>query len=94
MGASPLSSTKVLHPARVLAGDALGVANQQGADLVPYRKGDYLLGSLMLGLVDATAMASLRPPHANPVTAPPSRPALPTLRGSPGRPATARLLVV
>jgi hypothetical protein len=78
-----LSSAEVLSPARALAGDALGVANQQGADLVLHSKGDHLLGGFMLGLMDATAMARLHPPHPKPVTAPAPRSVLATPGNSP-----------
>jgi hypothetical protein len=93
VGASPLSSAEVLLPARALAGDALEVTNQQGADLVLDSKGDRLLGGFMLGLMDATAMARLHPPHAMPVTAPSPRSALATPGSSPGRLGVAGLLV-
>jgi len=54
----------------VLACDVLGVADQQGTDSLSHRKGNHLLGSLMLSLVDAAAMTRLLTPHAEPVTAP------------------------
>jgi hypothetical protein len=93
VGASPLSSAKVLLPARALAGDALGVADQQGANLVLYSKGDCLLGGFMLGLMDATAMARLHSPQAKPMTAPAPRSVLAKLGSSPCRLGGASLLV-
>jgi hypothetical protein len=94
VGASPLSSAEILQLARTLAGDALGVANQQGADLMLDSKGDCLLGGFMLSLADATAMTGLRTPQANPVMAPPSRPAVARPGSSPRHPCVAGLLVV
>jgi hypothetical protein len=64
--------SQVLPPAHILPGDALGVADQQGADLVLDGEGDHPLGRLMLGLVDATAMASFDPPQASQMAPPTS----------------------
>src|SRR4029450_6727858 len=84
VGASPLPQAEVLHPAHVLACDVLGVADQQDTDSLSHRKGNHLLGSLMLSLVDAAAMTRLLTPHAEPVTAPAPRPPLAWL-GCPAR---------
>jgi hypothetical protein len=77
----------------MVAGDVLGVANQQGPHLLSYSKGDRLLGGLMVGLVDTAAMARLRTSQAEPVTAPPPRPPLSRLGGTPRHPRAAGLLV-
>jgi hypothetical protein len=93
VGASPLPQAEVLHPAHVLACDVLGVADQQGTDSLSHRKGNHLLGSLMLSLVDAAAMTRLLTPHAEPVTAPAPRPPLAWLGCPPRSPRVAGLLV-
>ena len=77
VGAAPLPQPEVLHPPGVLVGDALEVAHDQGPDLVVDGEGDHLLGRLMLGLMDAAAMARLGPTHPSPMPAPAPRPALP-----------------
>jgi hypothetical protein len=82
-----------VYSADVPAGYVLGVANQQGPDLLSYSKSDRLLGGLMVGLVNTAAMARLRTPYAEPVTAPPPRPSLSRLGGTPRRPRAADLLV-
>jgi hypothetical protein len=84
MGTAPPPQAEVLHPARVVVGDACGVAHDEGADLVLDGEGDDLLGGLVLGLMDATAMAGFDPPQAGPVAAPAPRPALPRLRRAAG----------
>src|SRR5215217_7883274 len=78
-GCVALPQAEVLHPAHVLACDVLGVADQQGTDSLSHRKGNHLLGGLMLSLVDAPAMTRLLTPHAEPVTAPAPRPLWPGL---------------
>src|SRR4029450_5485399 len=93
VGASPLPQAEVLHPAHVLACDVLGVADQQGTDSLSHRKGNHLLGGLMLSLVDAPAMTRLLTPHAEPVTAPAPRPPLAWLGCPPRSPRVAGLLV-
>jgi len=49
-------------PTDIPLGDPLGVTNQQDADPPPDGERDRLLGGLMLGLVNAAAMARLHPP--------------------------------
>jgi hypothetical protein len=85
VGAAPLPQPEVLHPPGVLAGDALEVAHDQGPDLlVVDGEGDHLLGRLMLGLMDAAAMARLGPTHPSPMPAPAPRSALPCGDWRPG----------
>jgi len=60
MGRPPLPQSKIVHPTRVLVGDALGVADHQGTDPMVDGEGDNLLSCLMLGLVDAAAVAGLQ----------------------------------
>jgi hypothetical protein len=75
VGATPLPQPPVLHPARILDGDALGVAHHQGANLVLDGEGDHLLGGLMLRLVNAAAMARFGASQAG-LAAPAPRPVL------------------
>jgi hypothetical protein len=70
VGAAPLPQPPVLHPARILLGDASGVANHQHADLPLQGERDYLFGGLMLSLVHTTAMACLDAAQASPVATP------------------------
>jgi hypothetical protein len=77
VGAAPLSQSEILHPAGILLADALGVSHDEGADALLGGEGDHLLGRLMVGVVDAAAMARLDPAQASPVAPPPPRPALP-----------------
>jgi len=63
VGAAPLPQPPVLHPARILLGDALGIAHHEGSDAVLDGEGDHLLGGLMVGVVDAAAMASFGTPQ-------------------------------
>jgi hypothetical protein len=77
VGAAPLPQPPVLHPARILLGDPPRVPDHQRADLVVDGEGDHLLGGLVLGLMDAAAMACLHPPQPRPVATPAPRPALP-----------------
>src|SRR5215216_2205682 len=92
-GCVATDARKVLHPAHVLACDVLGVADQQGTDSLSHRKGNHLLGSLMLSLVDAAAMTRLLTPHVEPVTPPAPRPPLAWLGCPPRSPRVAGLLV-
>jgi hypothetical protein len=70
MGASPLPQSEIVHVTGVLVGDALGVANHQGADPMVDGECDNLLGCLMLSLVDAAAVADLEAALSQPVAAP------------------------
>jgi len=79
VGAAPLPQAEVLHPAHIPVGDPPGVAHQPGPDPVLHGEGDDLLGSLVLGLVDAAAMPRLDLPQPGPMAAPAARPALPRL---------------
>jgi hypothetical protein len=76
VGTAPPPQPEVLHPAHVLVGDACGVAHDEGADPLLDGEGDDLLGGLVLGLVDAAAMARLDPAQASPMAAPAPRPSL------------------
>jgi hypothetical protein len=93
VGAAPPPQPEVLHPTNVPVGDALGVAHHQGADALLDGEGDHLLGGLVLGLVDATAMPRLRTTHAPRGPARPDtaagEPAAPIAPGGPWRPAVA-----
>jgi hypothetical protein len=70
VGAAPLPQAEILRPAGILAGDALGVADQQGPDPLSDGEGDHLLGGLVMCLVDATAVTGLDLPDTGPVAAP------------------------
>jgi SAM-dependent methyltransferase len=61
VGAAPLPQPQILHPTRVLFFDAIEVTHQQGPDPPAHGKLDHLPGGLVLGLVDAAAMARLHP---------------------------------
>jgi hypothetical protein len=76
VGPAPPPQPEVLHPAHVLVGDACGVAHDEGADPLLDDEGDDLLGGLVLGLVDAAAMARLDLPQSGPMAAPAPRPSL------------------
>jgi hypothetical protein len=83
MGTPPLPQSKIVHMTGVLVGDALGIANHQGADPMVDGEGDNLLGCLMLSLVDAAAVANLEAALSQPVAAPAARATLPGLGCSP-----------
>jgi hypothetical protein len=93
VGAAPLPQPPVLHPARILRCDAVGVAHDEGPDLMLDGEGDDLLGGLMVGVVDAAAMASFGTPQAGSVAAPATRPALPRRGRPPGGLGLAGLLI-
>jgi hypothetical protein len=93
VGAAPPPQPEVVHPAHLPASDPFGIANQQGADALPHREGDDLFGGLVLGLVDATAMASLDLPQSGPVAAPPPGAALPRRWHASGGLGLPRLLI-
>jgi hypothetical protein len=93
VGAAPLPQPPVLHPARILLGNAVGVAHDEGPDLMLDGEGDDLLGGLMVGVVDAAAMASFGTPQAGSVAAPATRPALPRRGRPPGGLGLAVLLI-
>jgi hypothetical protein len=61
VSAAPLPQSQVLHPTNIPLGDPLGVADQQDADPIANGEVDDLFGGLMLGLVDAAAVAGLHP---------------------------------
>jgi hypothetical protein len=77
VGAAPLPQPPVLHPTRILLGNAVGVAHDKAADPLVDGEGDDLLGRLMMGVVDAAAMARLSAAQPGPVAAPAAGPALP-----------------
>jgi hypothetical protein len=54
----------------VVAGDAGGVAHRQHTDLVTEGEGDDLVGRLVVGLVDAAAVACLDPAQPKPIAPP------------------------
>jgi hypothetical protein len=58
------------------------------------REGDDLAGGLVVGLVDAAAVAGLGPPLGPPIATPAARPALPGLGSPPGCSGLASLLVL
>jgi hypothetical protein len=62
VGTVPLPQAEVVHPAHIPVSDPLGIPDQQGADPLLEGEGDDLLGGLVMGLVDAAAMARLHPP--------------------------------
>jgi hypothetical protein len=92
-GAAPLPQPPVLHPARIPVSDPRRVAHQQPAHPLLAREGDDLLGGLMVGLVDAAAMARFGTPQASPMAPPTARPALPRRGCPPGGPGLAGLLI-
>jgi hypothetical protein len=94
VGTAPLPQPQVLHPARVVLGDALEVAHEQGTDPLLDGEGDYLPGGLVVGVVDAAAMARLDAAQAGSVVTPASGAALPRLWCSPGGHGAAGLLVL
>jgi hypothetical protein len=75
-------------------GDALEVAHEQGTDPLLDGEGDYLPGGLVVGVVDAAAMARLDAAQAGSVVTPASGAALPRLWCSPGGHGAAGLLVL
>jgi hypothetical protein len=94
VGAAPLAQTQVLYPANILAGDESGIANQQRRNSLSNCEGDRLLGSFMLGLMDAAAMTGLDPTQLGPMASPAPRAALARPGGSAGRLRLAGLLIV
>ncbi len=58
------------------------------------REGDDLAGGLVVGLVDAAAVAGLGPPLGPPIATPAARPALPGLGSPPDCSGLASLLVL
>jgi hypothetical protein len=70
MRAPPVAQPKVLPLAGVPVADSLGVAHPKGAHLVTDRPGDHGLGGLVVGLMDAPAvaglLAALAPPQLPP----------------------------
>jgi hypothetical protein len=67
-GATPATGGSA--PARRPGGDALEVAHDQGPTWWWTAKAPHLLGRLMLGLMDAAAMARLGPTHPSPMPDP------------------------
>jgi hypothetical protein len=61
---------------------------------VLHSEGDDLSGGLVLGLLDAAAMARLGTTQADSVAVPTPRPALPTLRRTPGSSGLPGLLIL
>jgi hypothetical protein len=59
VSAAPLPQPQVLHPTNIPVGDPLRVTDQQGPDPLLDGEADNLLGGLVVGLVDAAAMACL-----------------------------------
>jgi hypothetical protein len=86
MHAAPVAQPQVVAPAPVPPGDALGIADQQGADPVVDGEGDHRAGGLMVGLTHPAAMAHLCAPLRRSVLTPAPGAALPRL----GRPAGSR----
>jgi len=70
VGAAPPPQAEILRPAGVLAGDALGVADQQGPDPLLDSERDHLLGGFVMRLMDATAVTGLDLPDTDPMAAP------------------------
>jgi hypothetical protein len=62
VGPVPLPQPQIVHPTRVVVGDALRVTDQQHPDPLADGERDHLPGGLMLGLMNAAAMAGLQPP--------------------------------
>src|SRR3984893_13063185 len=81
MGAPPVAQPKVLAPAGVPVADALGVAYPKGPHLMLDRPGDDGPGCLVVGLVDAPAMAGLLASLGPPQLAPAPRSFLSSARG-------------
>jgi hypothetical protein len=71
-----------------------GSPTSKGPDSMSHRKGDHLLGALMLRLMDAAAMTGLDPAQPGPMSAPAPRAALARLGGSAGCLGLTGLLVV
>src|SRR5215218_11315122 len=57
VAAAPPAQAQVLDPANIPVSDSCGVAHHEGSDLVLHSEGDDLSGGLVLGLLDAAAMA-------------------------------------
>jgi hypothetical protein len=62
VGAAPLPQPQILHPTDIPVGDPLGITHQQGPDPPRHGEADDLVGGLMLGLVNTSAMPRLHPP--------------------------------
>jgi hypothetical protein len=84
VGAPPLPQPEILHLAYILVGDALGIADQQGADALSHCEVDHEFGRFVMGLVDVASVTSLEPALLGSVAPPPTRTALPRPRGAAG----------
>jgi hypothetical protein len=84
MGAAPLSQPEILRTTNVVAGNAPEVPNHQGAGLLFYHEGDHVLGRLVVGLMDATAVTGRRLTLPRSVSAPAARALLPAIGCSAG----------
>jgi hypothetical protein len=79
MGAAPLPQPQILDPAHIPIGDTGEITDHQGANPLAHGEGDDLLCSLMVGLVNAAAVAGLHLAQLCSVAAPTPRTALPQL---------------
>ena len=91
---APLPQAEVLQSTGIPVGYAREVTHHQDPNPVPQGEGDDLLGGLVMGLVDTTAVARLSTADPGPVAAPAPRAALARLRRPPGGSGIACLLIV
>ena len=91
---APLPQAEVLQSTGIPVGYAREVTHHQDPNPVPQGEGDDLLGGLVMGLVDTTAMARLGATQAKPVAAPTPRAMLPRLGCPSGGLGAAGLLIL
>ena len=85
MGAAPgVRHPAILDAAGLPLGDALGVADDEGADVVALRPGDHGPGRLVVGLADSATVAGLGSTLGGSKLSPTPRPPLTAPRGFPG----------
>src|SRR5205085_9482819 len=70
VGAPPVAKRQVLAPAAVSGGDALGIADDDGAHPALHQPGHHGPGCLVVGLADPAAVAGIGPPAGSPVSSP------------------------
>jgi hypothetical protein len=93
VGTPPLTQPEVLHPAKLVGSDALGITDHQRTDPLPEREGDHLSSGLVVGLVNSAPVTGFYAPLLGPVPAPTSRAVLAWLGRAPSHPRPSCLLI-